>query len=584
VLRRAIGLVATLLLVVTLALPAGASLLRPGDRGPSVLSLQESLAKAGHFTGPTTGYFGDMTRASVISFQRQNGLVADGIVGPATQAALQNALRAIQPSSSAVLKHGDSGPEVQRLQESMARAGRYDGPVTGYFGDLTRAAVVRFQRQHGLLADGIAGEATQRALASVIPVQQVASGVLKPGDSGAAVLSLQQALSRTGHFSGPTTGYFGNLTRESVVAFQRQFGLHADGSAGNDTLYAINSVLATLSGMSAAIAAPPVQPLSPSGYEVVSFYCQYKPEDLISYNALKAYGSGVIDAVAMFMFSVTRDGKVVGQNPEQALQLAQSMGVKSLALVNNAPDGRFDRDVATRVLGVPDVRGQAVRSIVDMLKRHGFYGVNLDFENIAPQDRDNYTQFVRELAAALKGEGLMLTLSVPAKVRDDPALSWSYPFDYVKLGELADRVVIMTYDQHYGGSIPGPVAGVDWVKRVLDYATSCIVSEKILMGVPSYGYDWQIGTSSGRSLPAHRALEQVRTENLRLEWCSVSKVPYYTYFSGGTSRIVYFENAESTRHKIELVKEYRLRGIAIWRLGYEDPGIWDVIRQELKST
>jgi len=175
----------------TFALQSSGSMLGLGSRGAQVASLQSALAQAGFSPGAVDGDFGPKTRAAVQAFQRARGLTVDGVVGPQTWAALRSAPSAASgptapaPSAGApVLRQGDFGADVQRLQQALQRQGFSPGGVDGSFGPQTRAAVVAFQRAKGLSADGVVGPATWRALDGAVtpvtpPVTPPTSGDLR---------------------------------------------------------------------------------------------------------------------------------------------------------------------------------------------------------------------------------------------------------------------------------------------------------------------------------------------------------------------------------------------------------------------
>ncbi|WP_110114724.1 peptidoglycan-binding protein [Bacillus sp. CGMCC 1.16541] len=143
--------------------------LRVGSTGADVQKLQQLLKNKGHFSGNTTQYFGSITKSAVMNFQRANGLSVDGIAGPATFRALQGGGTSSAPStsvSSTTLRLGMSGSAVTSVQKVLINKGYLKASATGYFGSLTRTAVINFQRANGLSADGVVGPATQRALNS----------------------------------------------------------------------------------------------------------------------------------------------------------------------------------------------------------------------------------------------------------------------------------------------------------------------------------------------------------------------------------------------------------------------------------
>ncbi len=146
------------------------------------------------------------------------------------------ALTALMPTvalaGNTTLQYGNSSSEVTALQERLLKLGYLDYPnATGYYGVTTKTAVIRFQKNHGISADGVAGPQTQ----SAIYASTAKSMVLKAGSSGEAVQALQLKLKSLGYFSGTGTGYYGSVTRDAVIRFQKASGLYADGIAGPAT-------------------------------------------------------------------------------------------------------------------------------------------------------------------------------------------------------------------------------------------------------------------------------------------------------------------------------------------------------------
>ncbi|MGK7891480.1 MAG: peptidoglycan-binding protein [Leptolyngbyaceae cyanobacterium] len=219
-----------------------------GDQGGQVEALQKRLSDLGYYSGPVTGFFGEMTEDAVIRFQQAQGLTADGIVGTGTATALRQAgnsptRRANNPLT---LEVGDQGPSVTTLQNQLTQLDYYDGPVTGYFGSLTEAALIRFQSAQGLVADGIVGSATQAAIdrrlgrtASAAPNPN--DGIWESGETGATVTTIQRQLQLLGYYDAPIDGDFGSNTEAAVRAFQRSRSLTVDGKVGPQTLSALNA-------------------------------------------------------------------------------------------------------------------------------------------------------------------------------------------------------------------------------------------------------------------------------------------------------------------------------------------------------
>ena len=257
--------------------------LRYDMRGDAVLKLQQDLNKLGYYSGTISGHFGSKTEAAVMSFQRANGLSADGIAGSKTLAKIATALgssssgsssnssssnSSSSSSSSSLLKQGTKSEAVRTLQQNLKTLGYYTGSVTGNFGPLTKEAVYSFQKANGLSADGIAGEKTLAAVSSKLKggsssgssnssSSSSSSGsnnsssstssllntslTLQQGTKNDEVLKLQNMLTSLGFYTGNKTGNFGEKTADAVIAYQKSKGLTADGIAGKKTLAAINA-------------------------------------------------------------------------------------------------------------------------------------------------------------------------------------------------------------------------------------------------------------------------------------------------------------------------------------------------------
>ncbi len=221
-------------------IPPTSTELRPGSSGLAVTQVQNRLTTLGFYNGPITGFYSRLTEAAVRDFQRSRGISVNGIVGPTTASALQgNTPRT--PSNVTLLQRGSRGSAVTQLQNRLKAVGVYNGPVTGYYGELTEAAVRRFQQTRGLTVNGIAGSTTLAALQGIPPGNGNSYTVveLRPGSSGPAVTQLQNRLKAVGVYNGPVTGYYGQLTETAVREFQRSRRISVNGIAGATTLAAL---------------------------------------------------------------------------------------------------------------------------------------------------------------------------------------------------------------------------------------------------------------------------------------------------------------------------------------------------------
>ena len=226
--------------------------LRMGDSGSAVKDLQTKLKKLGYYDGTVDSTFGSGTYAAVRAFQKKYNLTADGVAGSETLKKLDSAYKnANSDKDDDSLRMGDSGSAVKDLQTKLKKLGYYDGTVDSTFGSGTYAAVKAFQKKYNLTADGVAGSETLKKLDSAYKNADSNTSTdddsLRKGATGTAVKTLQTNLKKLGFYTAYVDGSFGATTESAVKAFQRKYGLTADGVAGSATLKKIESAVASAS-------------------------------------------------------------------------------------------------------------------------------------------------------------------------------------------------------------------------------------------------------------------------------------------------------------------------------------------------
>ncbi|UCZ52973.1 peptidoglycan-binding protein [Bacillus shivajii] len=245
--------------------------LRQGARGEDVVRLQLYLKKAGFFDHhEATGYYGNVTEKAVRRFQQARGLTIDGLAGPQTLTKVNKEIKDTGASkeesssnsnsssssstssnqvdlSNVILREGSRGENVKTLQTRLKDLGYYNGNISGTYGAQTVEAVRELQRQTNINIDGIFGPQTFAQLEKNLPKETESSSsssdsgesssdtLLKKGSRGESVKELQHMLKAIGHFKQEPTGYFGPITKDALVAFQKDWGLNSDGTVTKST-------------------------------------------------------------------------------------------------------------------------------------------------------------------------------------------------------------------------------------------------------------------------------------------------------------------------------------------------------------
>ena len=226
--------------------------LRMGDSGSAVKDLQTKLKKLGYYSGTVDSTFGSGTYAAVRAFQKKYNLTADGVAGSETLKKLDSAYKnADSDKDDDSLRKGATGSAVKDLQTKLKKLGFYNASIDGDYGDTTVAAVKAFQKKYNLTADGVAGSETLKKLDSAYKNADSNTSTdddsLRKGATGTAVKTLQTNLKKLGFYTAYVDGSFGSTTESAVKAFQKKYGLTADGVAGSATLKKIESAVASAS-------------------------------------------------------------------------------------------------------------------------------------------------------------------------------------------------------------------------------------------------------------------------------------------------------------------------------------------------
>ncbi|HBW35449.1 MAG TPA: glycosyl hydrolase family 18 [Desulfosporosinus sp.] len=304
-------------------------------------------------------------------------------------------------------------------------------------------------------------------------------------------------------------------------------------------------------------------------------------EQTKGYPYLKRYGNAIKE-LAIFEVAIENDGTLRGRPSRRLINEAHAMGIKvSLVVSNLTKQGQFSTTLMSRL-----VRDQAFatlvwRNIRDILVDYQFDGVNLDLEKAEPADRRLFSQLIQSWSRLFQRSNFIVSIDVPAKTESDPLSAWRGSFEYKPIGQSVDEVILMTYEEHWGGSPPGSVASLPWVTQVLNYAIANIPREKIFMGIPMYGYDWP-ERGNGKVISYERAIELAQRQGAPLQWDAAQHSTFFRYETGGVRHTVYFEDPRSLREKLELAEQKGIRGVALWEMNLSYPRFWEVLQMYVK--
>lgn len=290
-----------------------------------------------------------------------------------------------------------------------------------------------------------------------------------------------------------------------------------------------------------------------------------------------------VNVVSPTFFSLQKLGQGnivanVGKEGENYIQWAHNNGYKVWALLSN--DGM--KETTSEILNDYKLREKLINNIINIIMQYDLDGINLDFENIYEKDKNMYSRLVIELAPRLKELGKVLSVDVTAP---DGSPDWSLCYDRNVIGEVADYIVFMGYDQN-GISSPeeGTTAGCDWVevniKKFLKQEE--VDSNKIILGIPFYTRVWTENNGELDSkVISMKDIYSSLPKGTTVEWNDSLKQNYAEYQKGGNTYKIWIEDTESIKYKLDLVNTYNLAGAAYWEKDRETEDVWDTISEKL---
>lgn len=307
------------------------------------------------------------------------------------------------------------------------------------------------------------------------------------------------------------------------------------------------------------------------GFWVTGYYVDY---DRASLEAVKL-NAGHMDQVVIFGYGFDRQGNVEGQDQDLVKGLTSQQ--KRILLFGNLTNGGFDEQTAHNILTDKAVQDRAIAGILEKSTKLGVAGVQIDFENIPHGDRDAYTAFLKRLKGELSAHNMSLSIAAAAKTRDTRT-GWGGATDYAAIGQIVDQFYIMAYDEHWRGGEPGPVASLGWVEKVIRYAVGVMPAQKIVLGVPFYGYEWTAepnrGTATNKALGSASMARRMEQVGAKVIWDPVVAENKATFKTDDGERIAWYPDQRSLDAKLRLAYQYNLKGIAIWRVGFEPNDWW----------
>jgi len=287
--------------------------------------------------------------------------------------------------------------------------------------------------------------------------------------------------------------------------------------------------------------------------------------------------------LTLFTYGITKEGELIGIEDEELIKIARDFGVAPLMLISTlTEEGKFSNELAHVILNDQTVQDNLIENILKTLKEKQYYGLDIDFEYVLHEDKEAFVNFIKKITQRLNKEGFQVFTALAPKTSSEQQGLLYEAHDYPAIGDVSNKVLLMTYEWGYTYGPPMAVAPVDKVREVLDYAVTQIDKDKIYMGIPNYGYDFTLpfveGVSKADSVSNVEAAKLAATVGANIQYDETSKAPYFIYYDKqGKQHRVWFEDARSIQEKLNLFTEYGFEGVGYWNIMRYFPQNWLVL-------
>jgi spore germination protein YaaH/peptidoglycan/xylan/chitin deacetylase (PgdA/CDA1 family) len=252
------------------------------------------------------------------------------------------------------------------------------------------------------------------------------------------------------------------------------------------------------------------------------------------------------------------------------------------------PKADFDGALLHDILNNPDKRKSFINMLTDTLSYYKLDGINIDFEELQEKTSGPLTSFQKELYESLHAKQMTVTMDVAVHNND---------YDYEKLSDYNDYIILMAYDQFNDASGAGPVSSQKWIEEAVDWTAKKIDPDKIILGIAGYGYDWvtdEEGKTSVRNITYDDAINLAKIKNAVVDFDNDTYNLHFQYSGLETKNdstdeletkrhVVWFTDAATTFNVLRFSDEYATAGSALWRLGSEDERMWNFYNRDLSN-
>lgn len=313
----------------------------------------------------------------------------------------------------------------------------------------------------------------------------------------------------------------------------------------------------------------------------VNAYTYQEPKEAVQ--SINAIGH-LLTYFSPFAYMVKEDGTLQPIKDKEMIDAAIAKNITPMLTLTNFSSTEAGSNLSHVILSSADLREKVINNTLQVMQEKGYKVLNVDFENVLPADRENYNTFLQLAVDRLHPKGFLVSTALAPKTSAAQAGTLYEAHDYEAHGRIADFVILMTYEWGYRLGPPQAISPINEMRKVVEYALSVIPANKIFLGFQIYARDWLLPHVKGQeaeTFSSQEALNRAIKHGATIQYDRTAQSPYFRYVDKqGRNHEVWFEDARSAQAKFDMTKEYDLRGISYWALGFPFPQNWALLNND----
>ncbi len=278
-----------------------------------------------------------------------------------------------------------------------------------------------------------------------------------------------------------------------------------------------------------------------------------------------------LSTLTIFGYGFTEEGTLIEPDDDPLLRVTQGTSTAPILLLSSISEtGNFDSQRSSLLFNTPSLQNTVLYGLVEVMRQKGYRGLDIDFEFVLPEDADAFLGFITNAAQIMHDNGFFVNVDLAPKSSNEQRGLLYEAHNYGAIGAVVDTVLLMTYEWGYTYGPPMAVAPIGPITDVVNFALTEIPNNKIMFGIPNYGYDWTLpfekGITRAVSIGNQYAVSVAAQNGVPIEYDEKSQSPFFNYRRNNADHVVWFEDVRSIDTKFQIITDNNLLGMGYWNL------------------